>query len=81
LDATAEERPFAWVMPSVAACAALFESAAGPFVALSAHAEAQGNADQVRAALLEVMEEANEATDGTCRLPAPYLLIQGHGPS
>jgi hypothetical protein len=67
-------------MPSVASCASFFESAAGPFVALFGHAAAQGTSEQVRAALVEAMDEANEATDGTCRLPAPYLLVIGRRP-
>ncbi len=77
LDTTAEVRPFHWELPSVAEGTDFFASAAGPFVAVFEHAAAQGTAREVRAALLNAMEEANEATDGTCRLPAPYLLVVG----
>jgi len=77
LEPTAEVRPFHWERPSVAEAADFFASAAGPFVALFEYAATQGTADAVRAALIEAMEETNEATDGTCRLPAPYLLVIG----
>jgi SAM-dependent methyltransferase len=77
IDATAGVRPFFWTMPSVTACASLFESSAGPFIALFQHAAAQGTTEEVHAALVEVMTEANEATDGTCRLPAPFVLVTG----
>ena len=80
LEARAEERSFAWEMPSVKSCASFFETAAGPFVALFDHAAMQATTEQVRAALIEAMDEANEATDGTCRLPAPYLLVTGRRP-
>jgi SAM-dependent methyltransferase len=77
LDTTAEVRPFHWELPSVAEGADFFASAAGPFVAVFEYAAALGTTEEVRAALIDVMEQANEATDGTCRLPAPYLLVVG----
>jgi hypothetical protein len=64
-------------MPSVVACETLFETTAGSFVSLFAYATEQGTADEVRAILLATMREMNEATDGTCRLPAPFLLVTG----
>lgn len=77
ITATVERREFYWQLPSVAEGAQFFAEAAGPFVALFAAAEARGTRDQVAAALVTAMDEANQATDGTCRLPAPYLVIVG----
>jgi SAM-dependent methyltransferase len=77
LEATAEERPFFWEAESVEACARFFEEAAGPFVAVFGQAAARGTTEEVRAVLVDEMARANEASDGTCRLPAPYLLVNG----
>ncbi|MBV9951084.1 MAG: class I SAM-dependent methyltransferase [Acidimicrobiia bacterium] len=79
IEATADVRPFWWQLPSEAAAAAFFEQAAGPFIALFQRAETNGTADQLRSAVLEAVHEANEATDGTCRLSAPFVLVTGRG--
>jgi ubiquinone/menaquinone biosynthesis C-methylase UbiE len=77
IEATAEVLPFFWQLPSVSAGADFFEHAAGPFIALMQQAEARGTAEQVRAMLVEAMQEANEVDDGTCRLAAPFVLVTG----
>lgn len=41
-------------------------------------ASSLGRADDARHELRAALAEANEATDGTCRLPAPYLLAMSH---
>ena len=33
-----------------------------------------GRADEARSEFRAALAESNEADDGTCRLPAPYLL-------
>jgi hypothetical protein len=80
LDASVEQRPFVWSFPSAAAGADHFLTNAGPFIAFARAAAAAGNGDRVRELLIEAMEEVNQATDGTCLAPAPYLLGIGRKP-
>jgi len=47
---------------------------------LARAAAAVGNGDRVRTLLIEALEEVNQATDGTCLAPAPYLLGVGVKP-
>lgn len=75
LSTKAEQRSFAWRFPSPAAALETFSTAAGPFVAFVDALDAIGRADEGKALLLEAIEESNVATDGSCTLPAPYLLI------
>jgi len=75
LAATIEERPFVWRFPSAEAALETFVTAAGPFVMFMEAMRAQDKAEAARTALLEAMEETNVATDGTCALPADYLLV------
>jgi hypothetical protein len=49
----------------------------GPFIVLMETMQARGLGDATRTALLEAMHASNVATDGTCALAAPYLLITG----
>jgi SAM-dependent methyltransferase len=67
-------RPFAWLFDSVEAASDTLLTASPPHVASLAAAEAEGKADELRALLREVLDEENQATDGSCLLPAPYLL-------
>jgi len=80
LDARAEVRPFHWSFPSTRDAADLFLGASGSFIAFREAATRAGNGDRVQPELLAALDEANEATDGTCRLSAPYLLAQGPRP-
>lgn len=75
LDATVETCDFAWRFPSAEAGFETFVTAAGPFVMFMATMQRQSLADTARTALLEAMAETNVATDGTCELPAAYLLM------
>lgn len=75
LSTKVEQRNFAWRFPSPEAALETFSTAAGPFVAFIEALESVGKAGEGRALLLEAIEEANVATDGSCTLPAPYLLI------
>lgn len=75
LGATVVERPFTWSYPSPEAAFETFTSAAGPFVAFMEAMRAMGHEAEASERLLGVLRERNEATDGTCRLSAPYLLV------
>lgn len=74
LDAQIDERPFTWDFPSLEAGLDFFVTNAGPFIAFLEATAAQGREAEAKATLLSVMEETNEATDGSLRLNAPYLL-------
>lgn len=74
LDATVEQRSFAFRFASPQDALDVFTTAAGPFVQFMAIATAAGHADEARDELLAAVTESNEATDGSCVLPAPYLL-------
>ena len=74
LEVEVSVRPFDWRFPSEASALETFLAAAGPYVAFMEQAAAVGKADEARAALVEVLHDANTATDGTCRLNAPYVL-------
>ncbi len=80
LETEVEIRPFHWTFPSTGHTADLFLSSAGPFIAFQQAANDAGHGDEVRDELSAALDEANEATDGTCVLPAPYLLALGRRP-
>jgi len=75
LAATVETRNFAWRFPSSGVALETFITSAGPFVAFMETLEALDKADEGRALLLEAIEDSNVATDGSCTLPAAYLLM------
>ena len=75
LDVTIERRDFQWRYPSAEAGLEMLLRVGGPFIVLMETMEARGLGDATRTALLEVMHDANVATDGTCALAAPYLLV------
>jgi SAM-dependent methyltransferase len=75
LDATVEEHDFRWRFPSVEVAVETLVTASGPFVQLMEVMRDQGTEEAAHAALTAAMREANVATDGTCELPAPYLLM------
>ncbi len=75
VDATVERRDFSWKYPSPEAALETLMTAAGPFIMFMEAMRARGLEDRGRTALLEAMADANVATDGTCELAAPYLLI------
>lgn len=75
LSTKAERRNFVWRFPSADVALQTFVTAAGPYVAFVEALERVGKAEEGRALLLEAIEEANVANDGSCTLPAPYLLI------
>lgn len=74
-------RPFDWRFPNEEVALATFLEAAGPFVMFMEAATAMGVGDEARAAAAAAVHEANEATDGTCRLPAPYVLVIASRPA
>ena len=67
-------REFYWSFPSSEACADFFLGNAGPFIACAEAAAAAGAGDRLREVLVDALGSVNQATDGTCRAPAPYLL-------
>jgi len=77
IDATAEERDFHWEFPSVAEAVDFLLTKAGPFIAMFEGLAAAGRDEEARAALAEVFSDANVTTDGTCRVPATWLLVMG----
>lgn len=74
LDAVAEIVPFHWEFPTIDEFVDFLLATSGPFIAMAGAAEAAGHGGLVASALRDVMGETNEATDGTCRIPAPYVL-------
>ena len=75
LAAKVEQRNFAWRFPSPADALETFITAAGPFVAFMESLEPLGKADEGQALVLEAINESNVANDGSCTLPAAYLLM------
>jgi SAM-dependent methyltransferase len=74
LEATVETRPFAWQYPSEAEALETFVTSAGPYVQFMAAATRLGRGDEAMDLLRAVVSDCNQATDGSCRLPGPYLL-------
>lgn len=75
LHASIVERPFWWSFASPEVAFDTFTSSAGPFVAFMERMRATGQEADATERLVRAIRSANEATDGTCRLSAPYLLI------
>ena len=75
LAAKVEQRNFAWRFPSTETALETFITSAGPFVAFMEMLDTHSKADEGRALLLEAIEETNVASDGSCTLPAAYLLM------
>lgn len=80
LRASTESRPFEWSFPSIDAAADLFVGSAGVFVVFLESLESAGRRADAELALRAAMEGSNVATDGTCRLPAPWVLGVGTAP-
>ena len=59
---------------SVETALGVFASAAGPFVQFIENAAALERGEEALGELRAALVESNQADDGTCRLPAPYLL-------
>lgn len=74
LDATASVEPFGWTFPDFDTAMRFFVEDVPPMVAFVAAAERVGRRDEGVAALRQVLEECNRATDGTVDLSAPYVL-------
>jgi SAM-dependent methyltransferase len=74
LPATVERRSFEFRFASEEEALETFLGAAGPYVQLMETAAGLGRADEARHELRAALAEINEAGDGACRLPAPYLL-------
>lgn len=77
LATTIEIRSFTWEFASEAEALDTFVTSAGPYVQFLRTATDLGVADQALAVLREALAEANVATNGACRLPAPYLMGLG----
>ncbi len=77
VEATAEVLPFAWEFPSVTEAVDFLLTASGPFLTMFETLAALGRDGEAMAALARSFAEHNEATDGTCRVPATWLLAQG----
>ena len=75
LDAKIVQRNFAWRFASATEALETFVTAAGPFVAFIEMLDGLGKADEGKHLLLEAIEESNVANDGSCTLPAPFLLM------
>ena len=76
LRAEVEERPFAFRYASVDEALGTLTTAAGPFVQFLETAERVGRRQEALDELHRVLREVNEASDGSCVLPAPYLLAR-----
>jgi len=74
LHASVEKRSFAFRFASEHEALETFLGAAGPFVSFMELAATLGRGDEALDELRATIAESNEATDGTCLLPAPYLL-------
>ena len=74
LDATIVTRDFVWRFPSDEVAFETFTTAAGGFMLYLEAMRAQGRYDVASDALRQTIAEVNVATDGTCHLPADYLL-------
>ena len=74
LEATVEIRTFTWEFASEQEALDTFVRSAGPYVQFLAAARERGLADEAMAVLHDALAELNEASDGACRLPAPYLI-------
>lgn len=72
-----EEVPFEWAFPSVDDAVATMLTSSPPHVSALEQAAAIGKEAALRAAFVDVIEGSNAAVDGTCRLPAPFLLAVG----
>ncbi|HEY3143845.1 MAG TPA: class I SAM-dependent methyltransferase [Acidimicrobiales bacterium] len=72
-----EEGTLPWLFPSPVAAVDFFLESAGPFIAFQQAATEAGHGDEVRGAVLAAIEESNTATDGTCAIPTPYILVLG----
>jgi ubiquinone/menaquinone biosynthesis C-methylase UbiE len=74
LRATVDRRSFEFRFSSEQEALETFVSAAGPYVQFMETATRLGRADEARSEFRAALAESNEAGDGICRLPAPYLL-------
>jgi 2-polyprenyl-3-methyl-5-hydroxy-6-metoxy-1,4-benzoquinol methylase len=74
LTAEVSRRPFSWTFRSVDVAIDVLSSASPPHVTALTKAAEAGVADELRVRFAAIVEEANEATDGSCSLPAPWLL-------
>jgi ubiquinone/menaquinone biosynthesis C-methylase UbiE len=74
LTAEVSKRPFSWTFRSVDAAVDLLTSASPPHVTALAQAAEAGVVEELRMRFVDIVEAANEATDGSCALPAPWLL-------
>lgn len=74
LTAEVSRRPFSWTFRSVDVAIDFLSSASPMHVTALAKAAEAGVANELRVRLAAIVEEANEATDGSCSLPAPWLL-------
>ncbi len=74
LSPSVERRSFAFRFGSEQEALETFVSAAGPYVSLMEIASGLGRGDEALDELRAAIAESNQARDGTCRLPAPYLL-------
>lgn len=66
-----------WIFPSVDAFQTFFDDRYGPMIKAGDRLGAEGTWEQCRADLRELYESFNEATDGTCRIEAEYLVVVG----
>jgi hypothetical protein len=76
LFTTVERRSFAFQFSSEEEGLKTFLSAAGPYVQFMETASRLGRADEALHEFRTALADSNEASDGTCRLPAPYLLAK-----
>ncbi len=74
LASTVEIRSFTWEFASEPEALDTFVTSAGPYVQFLRTATELGMVDRARALLAEALADANVATNGACRLPAPYLM-------
>jgi SAM-dependent methyltransferase len=77
LELSFEKGMNTWSFPSVEDFQSFFEERYGPTIKAQERLRADGTWDDCRAELRELYESMNEATDGTLRIDAEYVVIVG----
>ena len=77
MSVSVETRPFAFRFASEEDAIATFLGTAGPYIRIVEVAATLGRADEALDELRATVADGNEARDGSCVLPGPFLLAVG----
>jgi len=77
LELSFERATTPWIFPSVDDFETFFRERYGPMIKAEARLSQDGSWEQCRADLRKLYESRNEASDGSCRLEAEYVVIVG----